>query len=75
MPRRVVDRLGEAAARELIEARHADARLLDLVERYGVSESSVKRMLKAEEREQRLYVVRHGSDTNHGNEMLVTKAE
>jgi len=32
-------------------------------------------MLKAEEREQRLYVVRHGSDTNHGNEMLVTKAE
>jgi hypothetical protein len=44
VPRRVVDRLGEDAVREMIEARHAGAKLLELAERYGISESSVKRI-------------------------------
>ena len=44
VPRRVVDRLGEDAVREMIEARRAGAKLRDLAERYGISESSVKRL-------------------------------
>lgn len=46
-PRRVVDRLGEEVVREMIEARRASAKLLDLAERYGISESSVKRILRS----------------------------
>ena len=47
VPRRVVDRLGEEAVRELVEARQAGAKLRELVERYEVSESSLKRLLRA----------------------------
>jgi hypothetical protein len=46
VPRRVVDRLGEEAVRELVEARRAGAKLRELVERYGVSESSLKRLFR-----------------------------
>jgi DNA invertase Pin-like site-specific DNA recombinase len=46
VPKRVVDRLDEAAVRELIEARQAGAKLRELVEQYGISESSVKRMMR-----------------------------
>jgi hypothetical protein len=46
-PRRVVDRLGDEAVRELVEARRAGAKLRDLVERYEISESSLKRLLRA----------------------------
>jgi hypothetical protein len=46
VPRRVVDRLGEETVRELIEARRAGAKLGELVERYEVSESSLKRLLR-----------------------------
>ena len=45
VPRRVVDRLGEDAVREMIAARAAGAPLKEVAERYGISESSVKRML------------------------------
>jgi hypothetical protein len=44
VPKQVVDRLGETAVRELIEARRAGAKLRELVDRYGISESSVKRL-------------------------------
>jgi AraC-like DNA-binding protein len=44
VPRRVVDRLGEDAVRELIEARRAGAKLLELAQRFRISESSVKRI-------------------------------
>ena len=47
VPRRVVDRLGEDVVRELVEARRAGAKLSELVERYQVSESSLKRLLRA----------------------------
>ena len=47
VPRRVVDRLGEDVVREMIEARKAGAKLLELAERYGVSQSSVKRVLRS----------------------------
>jgi hypothetical protein len=47
VPKLVVDRLGEARIRELIEARRAGAKLRELVDRYGISESSVKRILRA----------------------------
>lgn len=47
VPKRVTDRLGEAAVRELIKDRLAGARLCELVDRYGISESSVKRVLKS----------------------------
>jgi hypothetical protein len=47
VPRRVVDRLGEEMVRELVEARQAGAKLRELVERYEVSESSPKRLLRA----------------------------
>jgi hypothetical protein len=46
-PRRVVDRLGEETVRELVEARQAGAKLRELIERYEVSESSLKRLLRA----------------------------
>ena len=46
VPRRVVDRLGEDTVRELVEARRAGAKLRELVERYEVSESSLKRLLR-----------------------------
>jgi len=46
VPKRVVDRLGEAAVRELIEARRAGAKLRVLVDKYGISESSVKRLIR-----------------------------
>jgi hypothetical protein len=49
VPRRVVDRLGEEAVRELIEARRAGAKLREFVERYGVSESSLKRLFRTAE--------------------------
>ena len=45
-PRRVFDRLGDEAVRERIEARRAGAKLRELVERYGVSESSLKRLFR-----------------------------
>jgi hypothetical protein len=47
VPRRVADRLGEETLRELIEERQAGAKPCDLVERYQVSESSLKRLLRA----------------------------
>ena len=46
VPRRVVDRLGEETVREMIEARRAGAKLRELVERYGVSGSSLKRLFR-----------------------------
>ena len=45
VPRRVTDRLGEDVVRELVEARRAGAKLRELVERYQISESSLKRLL------------------------------
>jgi hypothetical protein len=47
VPRRVVDRLGMETVRELIEARQAGAKLRELVERYEVSEGSLKRLFQA----------------------------
>lgn len=47
VPKLVADRLGEAAMRELIEARRTGAKLRELVDKYGISESSVKRLLLA----------------------------
>jgi hypothetical protein len=47
VPRRVVDRLGEETVRKLVEARRAGTKLWGLVERYEVSESSLKRLLRA----------------------------
>lgn len=44
-PRRVVDRLGEGVVCEMIEARRVGIKLRDVAERYGISQSSVKRML------------------------------
>lgn len=46
VPRRVVDRLGEETVRELITAQQAGTKLRDLAERYGISESSVKRLVR-----------------------------
>jgi len=46
VPRRVVDRLGEDVVREMIETRRAGAKLRDVAERFGISESSVKRLLR-----------------------------
>jgi len=46
VPRRVIDHLGEETARELIEARRVGAKPRELVERYEVSESSLKRLLR-----------------------------
>ena len=46
MARRVIDRLGADAVREMIEARRAGMRLKDVALRYGISESSVKRLLR-----------------------------
>lgn len=36
----------ETAVRELIEARRADVKLREPIDRYGISESSVKRILR-----------------------------
>ena len=47
-PRRVVDRLGEGVVREVIEARQAGMKLKDVAKRYGISESSVKRLIQTE---------------------------
>jgi hypothetical protein len=46
VPRRVVDRLGDEVVRELVEARRAGTNLRELVERYEVSGSSLKRLLR-----------------------------
>lgn len=46
VPRRVVDRLGEDIVREMIAARAAGAKLREVAERYGISESSVKRIAR-----------------------------
>lgn len=46
VPRRVVDRLGEDAVREMIQARQAGMRLKEVAEKYGISESSVKRLFR-----------------------------
>jgi hypothetical protein len=46
VPRRVADRLGDETVHELVEARRAGAKLRELVERYEVSESSLKRLLR-----------------------------
>jgi hypothetical protein len=46
VPKRVADRLGEAPVRELIEARQAGVKLRELVDTYGISESSVKRLFR-----------------------------
>jgi hypothetical protein len=45
--RRVVDRLGDEVVRELVEARRTGAKLRELVVRYEVGESSLKRLLRA----------------------------
>ena len=44
VPRRVVDRLGEAVVQEIIQARQAGAKLTDVAKQYGISESTVKRI-------------------------------
>lgn len=46
VPHRVVDRLGEEVMREAIEARRAGMKLKDVAKRYGISESSVKRITR-----------------------------
>jgi hypothetical protein len=50
IPRRVVDRLGEDVVREMIEARQAGMQVKEVAQRYGVSESSVKRWTTQGER-------------------------
>jgi DNA invertase Pin-like site-specific DNA recombinase len=45
---RLVDRLGEQVIRELLEDRRSGMTKRALVERYGISISSVKRILKRE---------------------------
>lgn len=47
VPRRVVDRLGEDVVPEIVEARRAGMKLKDVAAQYGISESSVKRVLRA----------------------------
>jgi|SRR6266700_4290514 len=46
VPRRVIDRLCDEVVHELVEAPRAGAKLRELVERYEVSESSLKRLLR-----------------------------
>ena len=46
VPRRVVDRLGEDAVCEIVEARRAGVPLKEVAKQYGISESSVKRVLR-----------------------------
>lgn len=46
VPHRVVDRLGEKAVRRMIEERQAGVELRELAERYAISLSSVKRLLR-----------------------------
>lgn len=45
---RLVDRLGEQVIRKLLADRRAGATKRELIERYGISRSSVKRILKQE---------------------------
>jgi AraC-like DNA-binding protein len=47
-PHRVVDRLGEQAVQQMIEERRAGVELRELAERYGISLSSVKRLLRSD---------------------------
>ena len=47
VPRCVADRLGAETVSELVEARRSGAKLRELVERYEISESSLKRILRA----------------------------
>jgi hypothetical protein len=51
VPRRVADRLGEDTVHELVEARRAGAKLRERAERYAISESSLKRLLRAATKE------------------------
>ena len=46
MPRRVVDRLEEDAVGEMIEMRQTGVKVKDVAKRYGISESSLKRLLR-----------------------------
>jgi len=46
VPRRVVDRLGEDAVREMVGARATGVKLKDVAKRYGISESSVRRLMR-----------------------------
>jgi transposase len=46
VPRRVVDRLGAETTHEMIEARRAGEPLKEVAKKYGVSESSVKRLAR-----------------------------
>ena len=48
VPRRVADRLGEDVVREMIEARQAGMKVTDVAKQYGISESSVKRLVKSQ---------------------------
>lgn len=50
VPRRVVDRLGVDVVRDIVEARRAGTKLRVVAEQYGVSESTVKRLLRASSR-------------------------
>ena len=43
---RLVDRFGEQIIRQLLEDRRGGATMRELVERYGISMSSVKRILR-----------------------------
>lgn len=47
-PKRVADRLGEAAVREMIDARRAGVKIKDLARQYGISESSIKRLSRVQ---------------------------
>jgi hypothetical protein len=55
MPRRVVDRLGEDVVQEIAGARQAGMKLKDVAKRYGISESSVKRLSTAAVRDSSKY--------------------
>lgn len=48
VPRRVTDRLGEDVVPEIVEARRAGMKLRDVATQYGISESSVKRIVKTD---------------------------
>ena len=42
----MTERLGETAVREVVEARRAGMKLTDVAKQFGISESSVKRLLR-----------------------------
>src|SRR5258707_2039255 len=48
VPRWVVDRLGPGAVQEIVEACRVGAKLRDVAERWGISESSVKRITRTQ---------------------------